>query len=211
VLAIPQFHPPTAHLPQSDPRVDTVYILNRAARLRIMADMNACRLLDGDAGVHWPNNPVLNHYEWIWTGKRRWNGTEIRREMTPHEKRRPVDHWTEAEYLRWRRGPKGGRKPATVAKRQRQARRRGVPVCWELKTHDYGDNSAYAQRFVASVKAAGGTAFWFTLAKIPGWQRRMQAFHDAGAQTALDANGATRPDDLAMWRPHIDAIWGHWA
>jgi hypothetical protein len=214
-MLIPQHHPSTAHYLQSDPRVDTVAVLDLAAHTTGYADMNACRLLDGDANVHWPKNPVSNHYSWIWTGRRtKVLRREIRREMTDEERRRPVNEWTTWEFLRWRRGAKGGARPHTVGMRQRQARRRFVKVCWELKSHDYGDNPAWAMRFVSTVKAAGGVAFYFTLATMPKWGPRMRAFRNAGGQTALDINGAKAADvepALPAFEEFIDATWGHFA
>jgi hypothetical protein len=212
-MAIPQHHPATAHLPWSDPRVDTVYVLNLAARTSRIADMNAVRGIALDWNLHWVENPVLNHYDWIWTGKRtRFLRREIRREMTHEEKHRPVDEWHDRAIGRWRRGPRGGAKPCTVGKRQRQARRRGVTIAWELKSRDYGE-ADYAERFVSAVKASGGRAWYFTLAKMRNWGPKLKAFHLAGGEVALDVNEALEParSTLSEWRPWIDAIWGHYA
>jgi hypothetical protein len=172
--------------------------------------MNLCRAADGDWNLHWGNGPKLNHYTWIWTGRRTRFGREIRRPMTDHELRRPVTEWTSEQIARWRRGPKGGRKPADVAKRQRQARRRRVYIAWEIKTHDYGE-ADYAERVVATVERSGWPAFFMTLVTMHGWRHKMRAFHRAGGQTALLAHGAPRPGDLANWLPYIDRIWGRFA
>jgi len=201
------------HVPWSDLRCDTVALLDLTGREgRRFVDLNACHSSDGVSfNLHWGNGPRLNHYTWIWTGRRtRFLRREIRRPMTEAEIRRDTDEWPAAAILRWRRGKRGGPRPATVARRQAQAARRGVIPCWELKSHDYGQGD-YAERFVADVEAAGGQAFYMTLVTMPHWGPKLRAFHQAGGQTALLAHGAPRPPDLTQWRPFIDRIWGHFA
>lgn len=204
-----------AHLLQSDLRCDTLHVLFMAHRGSGFADMNACSLLDADANQHWPENPVRNHYDWMWTGRYDAHGHEIRRPMTHAERHRPLIEWTEARYLRWRQGPEGGHKPATVATRQAQAKRLGVIICWELKSRAY-QSPARARRFVAAVKASGHTAYFMTLVTMRGWGRKLKAFKLAGADgTALLAHGVKKTlrirAALRIYRPYIDRIWGHFA
>lgn len=199
------------HLPWRDPRVDTVTVLNMAARGSGYADMNACALADGDANVHWADGPTKNHYDHIWTGRKDRNGREIRRPMTQAEKDRKLIDWTVAEFLTWRRGAHGGPRPHTVEMRQRQARKRAVTVCWELKSRQYRQ-AARARRFVAAVRRAGGVAYFMTLASMPYWGPKLRAFKQAGGETALLAHDvkltAARETTLARFRPFIDRIWG---
>lgn len=203
-----------AHLPQSDLRCDTLHVLFMAHRGSGFADMNACSLLDSDANLHWPEGPGRNHYDWIWTGRYDEHGHEIRRPMTQTELHRPLIEWPEARYLRWRQGPTGGHKPATVATRQEQAKRLGVTICWELKSRAYR-SSVRARRFVAAVKASGHTAYYMTLVTMRGWGRKLRAFKQAGGQTALLAHGAKKTLRiralLRIYRPYIDRIWGHFS
>jgi hypothetical protein len=198
------------HLPWYDPRCDTLALLDAIAREgRRFGDFNACASADDTSwNLHWPEGPKLNHYDWIWTGKRRWNGREIRRPMTDEELHRNVGQWHDAGIARWRRAERGGPKPATVAKRQRQAKRRGVIICWELKSRTYTDPEV-AQRLVDDVERSKWQAFYMALATMRGWGQKARAIHQAGGQFALLAHGAPRPADLDMWRPYITRIWGN--
>jgi hypothetical protein len=204
-----------AHLKQSDGRCDTVTVLNMAAKQlerhpRAYADMNACALEDGDANLHWPRNPVLNHYDHIAVGTDA-HGKEKRRPMTKSERHRPVVEWKTEEFLRWRRGPSGGPRPATVAMRQKQAADRDVIICWELKSREYRIPSN-AARFVAAVEASGHTAYYMTLVTMGFWGQKLQAFKNAGGETALLAHGVRKTPDIAArlerFAPSIDRIWG---
>src|SRR5690349_24843286 len=99
--------PHRVHLPWNDPRCDTIALLNMIARQgRRFGDFNACVSADDTAwNLHWPEGPRLNHYDWIWTGRRtRILRREIRRPMTGAELRRDVDQWRDAQIVRWRRG-----------------------------------------------------------------------------------------------------------
>lgn len=198
------------HLPWTDPRCDTVALLNMIARQgHRYGDFNACVSADATSwNLHWANGPRLNHYDWIWTGKRTKLGREIRRLMTQEELDRDVHQWHDADIALWRRGPHGGPQPATVAKRQRQAKWRGVVICWELKSQAYVE-PAVAERIVEDVRASGWDAFYMTLVTMPKWRGKARAIHNAGGQFALLAHGAPRPADLDQWHPaYIDRIWG---
>lgn len=197
------------HLPWQDPRCDTLQLLNMAARHGVkFVDCNACVSADGTSwNLHWPEGPRLNHYDWIWTGRRTWYGREIRRPMTSEELRRPVHLWHDAGIARWRRGSSGGVKPATVAKRQRQAKRRGVIICWELKSRAYA-HADVAERIVEDVRASRHPGFFMALVTMRDWGQKARAIHQAGGQFALLAHGASRPADLDLWRPYITRIWG---
>jgi hypothetical protein len=130
------------HITWRDPRCDTLALLNMAARQgRRFVDLNACVSKDDTAwNLHWPEGPKLNHYDWIWTGRRtRFLRREIRRPMTGEELHRNVEAWHDAGIARWRRARRGGPKPATVRQRQRQAKRRGVIPCWELKSRAFAE------------------------------------------------------------------------
>lgn len=200
------------HLPWDDLRCDTLAILNMAARRgRRFVDMNACLSADGTSwNLHWPRGPRLNHYDWIWTGKRTLLGRERRRPMTRAELDRKTDEWTDRQIARWRRGRHGGPKPKTVYQRQLQAKRRLVICCWDLKSRDYGQ-ADYAEKFVTAVERSGHPAFYMALVTIANWGPKLRAFKRAGGQTALLAHGAPKPADLADWRPYIDQVWGGWA
>jgi hypothetical protein len=197
------------HLPWDDPRCDTLEILNIAARHgRRFVDCNACVSADDTSwNLHWPSGPRLNHYDWIWTGKRTWYGREKRRPMTAAELSRNVGQWSDAGISRWRRAKHGGPRPATVAKRQRQAKRRSVTICWELKSRAYAETEV-AQRIVEDVERSGWPALFMTLVTMRGWGQKARAIHSAGGQFALLAHGAPEPTDLDMWRPYITRVWG---
>jgi hypothetical protein len=198
-----------AHLPWNDLRCDTLAFLNEIARRRQRyADFNACASADATSwNLHWASGPKLNHYYWIWTGKRTRFGREIRRPMTEEELHRPTHQWHDAGIARWRRGARGGPRPATVAKRQRQAKRRRVIICWELKSQAYAQADV-AERIVADVQASRWPGFFMTLVTMAKWGEQARAIHNAGGQFALLAHGAPRPADLEHWRPYIDRIWG---
>lgn len=202
-----------AHLKQSNGRCDTVTVLNMAAKHKVgqrFADMNACTLKDGDANLHWPAGPAKNHYDHLAIGKDA-NGKEKRRPMTKAEKTRPVIEWKTEDFLRWRRGPSGGPRPATVAMRQKEAKDRGVIICWELKSRHYR-NAANAKRFVAAVKESKHTAYYMTLVTMAFWGPKLKAFKDAGGETALLAHGVTKNARIAGrlddFSASIDRIWG---
>jgi len=204
-----------AHLPWDDPRVDTIYVLVMAKRGPGKADMNACALADSDANCHWPDGPVKNHFTWIWTGKYDAKGREIRRRLSTAERSRPMILWTEAQYLRLRRAEYGGRKPATVEMRQRQAVRLGVEIDWELKSKQYRQ-PALAQRFMAALNRAGGRHAIMTLVTLRYWGQKLKAFKQAGAhKTALLPHGVRKTawikGQLAIYGRYIDAYWGTWA
>ena len=203
-----------AHLKQSNGRCDTVTVLNMAAKHskgHRYADMNACALKDGDANLHWPVGPALNHYDHIWTGKKDAKGKEIRRPLTKPERRKPVVEWTTEEFLRWRRGASGGPKPATVAMRQVEAKDRGVIICWELKSREYRV-AANAQRFVDAVMGSKHKAYYMTLVTMAFWGPKLRAFKNAGGETALLAHGVRKTAKIATgldtFGPSIDRIWG---
>jgi hypothetical protein len=199
------------HLPWDDPDCDTLAILNMAARQgRRYVDCNACVSADDTSwNLHWADGPRLNHYDWIWTGRRRF-GREVRRPMAANELRRPVHEWSDDEVRRWRRARHGGRKPATVYQRQRQAKRRSVIICWELKSRAYGD-AEVAERIVEDVRRSGWHGFFMALVTMRRWGQKARAIHNAGGQFALLAHGAPKPHDLEQWKPYIARIWGCWA
>lgn len=200
------------HLPWYDRRCDTLrFLLIAVWRGFRFVDCNAVLSANGTSwNLHWANGPKLNHFTWIWTGRRNKYGREIRRPMTYDELHRPVDKWTDSQIARWRRAPKRGRKPATVYKRQRQAKRLGLIICWELKSRTYG-KADYADRLVDDVERSKHPAFYMTLVTMRNWGEKLWAVKDAGGQTALLAHGAPKPRDLDKWAPHIDRIWGSWA
>ena len=197
------------HLPQSDPRCDTLEMLNMAARRGVkFADCNACVSADDTSwNLHWPEGPRLNHYDWIWTGRRNRFGREIRRPMTPAELARNVGQWSDVGISRWRRGPRGGPRPATVAKRQRQAKRRSVYICWELKSRSYAHVDV-AERIVEDVRNSGWPAFFMALVTMREWGQKARAIKQAGGQFALLAHGAPKPPDFDQWHPYVERIWG---
>lgn len=199
------------HLGWDDPRCDTIEILNIAARHgRRYVDCNACASADDTAwNLHWADGPGKNHFDWIWTGRRRF-GREVRRPMTRAELRRPVHEWSDDEIRRWRRARRGGRKPATVAQRQRQAKRRSVHICWELKSQAFGQAEA-AERIVEDVRRSGWPGFFMALVTMRSWGQKARAIHNAGGQFALLAHDAPKPADLEDWTPYIDRVWGGWA
>lgn len=200
------------HADWDDPICDTVALLDRAARLgRRFVDMNTCVSADHTGwNLHWPEGPRLNGFHWIWTGRRtRILRREIRRPMTDDELRRDVIDWHDSQIARWRRARHGGRRPGTVALRQKQARKRRVYICWETKSRAY-EEPENAERLVEDCRASGWPAFFMTLC-IGAWGPKLRAIHNAGGQTALLAHGYPKPVDLAQWRPYIDAIWGRFA
>lgn len=194
-----------AHLPQSDPRCDTLYVLLLAMWHRIYADMNAVAGLEDDWNFHWVEGPGMNHFRHIIDAR-----TGRLRPMTWAELHKPVAQWKTAEIRRWRK--QVGRRwlrPFTVAERQRQANRLRVPVTWELKSRTYG-LPAVATRFVRALNAVGGRWCVMTLVTMANWAQKLTAFHNAGAGTALLAHGAARPPDLHLYSPrYIDRIWGN--
>lgn len=200
------------HLPWFDPRCDTLALLNQIAREGLrFGDFNACASADATSwNLHWASGPKLNHYTWIWTGRRDWLGREIRRPMTHEELHRPTHQWHDAGIARWRRAKHGGPKPTTVAKRQRQAKRRNVIICWELKSLQYA-NADVAERIVEDITRSRWPGFFMTLVTMRKWGEKARAIHQAGGQFALLAHGAPKPPDLATWRPYIDRVWGRFA
>jgi len=206
-----------AHLKQSNPRCDTVTVLNMAKKHKEgerFADMNACALKDGDANVHWPDGPKKNHYDHLWNGERDKDGREVRLEMTDEELHRPLHEWTVDEFLMWRRGKTGGPRPATVRMRQKEAAARGVIICWELKSRRYR-NKTHAVRFVQSVEATEHTAYYMTLVTMAFWGPKLTAFKLAGGETALLPHGARKTTEieakLDKFASGIDRFWGSWA
>ena len=210
-MGIPLHHPPTCHLKHSDVRVDTLYVLRWAWRTTGWADMNACPLLDEDVCGHWPNNPVWNHYTWIWTGRRTKTGREIRRPLTHAERIRPLLNWTWAEYKLLRSAEKGGHKPRTVQQVQRRAALLRVKIAWDVKGSVYARYPRIARRLVAKVKAGRGVGVFFVLADTGHWRAKVANLHAAGGLVAINAHGAKKPDDLAEVRKHADAVWGRWS
>lgn len=201
------------HLPWEDLRCDTLEMLNMAARRGVkFVDCNACASADDTAwNLHWPEGPRLNHYTWIWTGRRtRILRREIRRPMTGAELARDVVQWSDAGISRWRRNERGGPKPATVARRQKQAKRRAVHICWELKSRAFAHDDV-AERIVEDVQRSGWDAFFMALVTLRDWGQKARAIHNAGGQFALLAHDAPKPADLDQWRPYITAIWGRFA
>jgi hypothetical protein len=196
------------HLPWDDPRCDTLEILNMAARQgRRYVDCNTCVSADDTAwNLHWAEGPRLNHYDWIWTGKRRW-GREVRRPMTDAELRRNVHEWSDDEIRRWRRARHGGRKPATVRQRQRQAKRRSVIICWELKSRAFAEADV-AERIAEDVRASGWPAYFMALVTMRLWGQKARAIHQAGGQFALLAHGEPKPSAFDTWKPYITEVWG---
>lgn len=198
---MPAFDPPRAHLPQSDPRCDTVTVLNMAARCRPghrFADMNAV----GIWNLHWPEGPELNHFT------HRMVKGHLER-MPVALRRRAVLSWPESEVLTWRKNVGTARRPKwvrpfTVGERQAQARRRFVVITWELKAREFASLSL-ARRFTEMVNAAGGRWCVFTLAVMAEWEGKLRAFHSLGVGTALSVNGAARAN---YRRTYIDRIWG---
>lgn len=199
-----------AHLLASDPRCDTLEFLNIIARHGWRyGDFNTCASADDTAwNLHWAEGPKLNHYTWIWTGRRTRFGREIRRPMTESELHRPVGQTPDSVIARWRRGPHGGERPATVKERQRQAKRRGVVICWELKSRNFA-HADVAERIVEDVQASGWPAFFMALVTMRNWGQKARAIKQAGGQFALLAHGAPKPADLDSWRPYIERIWGN--
>lgn len=202
-----------AHLKQSNGRCDTITVLHMAAnhpgKLKY-ADMNACALKDDDANLHWPAGPGKNHYDHIATGKDS-NGRETRRRMKRAELNKPVIEWTREEFLTWRRGPRGGPRPATVAMRQAEAKKLGVIICWELKSREYRVG-AHAQRFVRAVVDSKHKGYYMTLVTMAFWGPKLRAFKNAGGETALLAHGVRKTTRIAAgldtFGPSIDRIWG---
>lgn len=197
------------HLLQSDPRCDTLEMLNMAARRgEKYVDCNACASADDTAwNLHWPEGPRLNHYDWMWTGKRTIFGREKRRPMTAGELARNVGQWSDAGISRWRRGARGGPRPATVRKRQRQAKRRALYVCWELKSRSFAYLDV-AERIVEDVRASGWPAFFMSLVTMREWGQKARAIKQAGGQFALLAHNAPKPPDFDQWHPYVERVWG---
>lgn len=197
------------HVPWDDPRCDTLALLRLAARQRHRyVDCNACVSADDTSwNLHWPSGPKLNHYTWIWTGKRTRLGREIRRPMTAEELHRAVHEWHDAGIARWRRAARGGPRPTTVAKRQRQAKRYHLIICWELKSLTYADADV-AERIVDDVRASGNPAFFMALVTMRKWGEKARAISNAGGQFALLAHNAPRPADFEHWRPYVTQVWG---
>lgn len=198
------------HLPAVDPRCDTLEMLNMAARRGVKyVDCNTIVSADDTSwNLHWPEGPRLNHYDWIWTGRRRL-GREVRRPMTEAEAHRNVDEWHDEDIARWRRARHGGPRPATVRKRQAQAKRRALIPCWELKSRHHAI-AEVAEKLVEDVRASGGRAYFMALVTLRFWGQKARAIHKAGGEFALLAHDAPRPTDLDTWRPFISAVWGNW-
>lgn len=207
-----------AHLEARDPRCDTVVVLNIAAR-RILrkryADMNACAGPDADWNLHFPDNMRQNHFTHIidaHTGKRR--------PCTHAEENRPVIEIPYHEMVRYRKNVGTQRRPRwvrpfTVAERNRQAKRRLVRVCWELKSRVYATDPTLAHRFVKAIDATGWGSFYMTLVSMWGFGAKLKNFRLAGGQTALLGHGHRLTDaeitELREHRPYIDRQWGAFA
>jgi hypothetical protein len=94
-----------------------------------------------------------------------------------------------------------------VAKRQRQAKRRAVIICWELKSRAYAE-AGVAERIVEDVRASKWPAFYMALVTMRLWGQKARAIHAAGGEFALLAHGAPKPADLEHWSPYITRVWG---
>jgi hypothetical protein len=212
-----------AHLLARDPRCDTFAVLNMAARRvvrRRFADMNACAGADDDWNLHYADGMAANHYTHIVDAK-----TGRIRPCTHAEAHTPVDQIHKAQMLRYRKDVARGRakrkgrhkwvRPRTVYEVQRRARLLLVKVCWEIKSRVYATNPALARRFVASVRRAGGTAYFMTLVNMWGFGGKLKNFKLAGAETALMGHGVrltpAMATELAQHRNYIDVQWGAFA
>lgn len=199
-----------AHLEQRDPRCDTVTVLNMAARrlrLRRFADMNAVAGREDDWNLHWADGPEKNHFTHILNVE----GRIVR--MPATQRHKPVWNWASADIRRWRknirrkhRHPRYVR-PFTVAERQRQAKRRLVVICWELKSPAYRRTDV-ATRMVGAVTASGWKGYYMTLVTMRSWGPKLRAIKQAGGETALLAHSARRPAALPEFSPFIDRTWG---
>lgn len=205
-----------AHYLQSDPRCDQVATLNKARRRKGgrrrgfgYADMNLVRCANGNVNLHWADSAVKNHYRYIIGSNGR------RRAMTGSELHRPVIEWNLADILKWRKTKRVGvslnsrAHPASVITRQRQAKRRKVIICWEVKSRVY-KNPATAKSLIHDVRASGWPGYFMTLVIMKDWGPKLKAIHQAGGQTALLAHGARKPSNLNLFAPYIDAVWGRW-
>lgn len=203
-----------AHLSSTDPRCDTVTVLNIAARRapgRRFADMNAVVGSTDDWNLHYARGPEANHFT------HRINPVTKKLERMPESLRRlKVNAWTTPQIKGWRKNvgtaakPKWVR-PFTCVERQAQAKVRRVIICWELKSSLYR-KSKYATRLVLSMKATRWTAYYMTLVTMPYWAEKLTAFRRAGGQTAIQPHGAKRPANFNGLHPDpIQRIWGHFS
>lgn len=191
-------HTHRAHFKQDHPFCDQVATLDAAKRGSGFADMNAVPCKDADVNLHWTDGPAKNHYRFI-VG--RFGRV---RPMTEAELHRPVLAWAVKDVRRWRRTrSRFSARPATVRRRQWQARRRRVVICWELKSRAYA-NPPLARRFVGVVKASKWPAYYMTLMSMRDWGAKLKAFHDAGGETALLSHGHMRVADKP---DYITRVW----
>lgn len=207
-----------AHLEARDPRCDTVVVLNMAARRIIrkrFADMNACAGADADWNLHFPDNMHKNHFTEIIDKN---NGR--RRPCTHAEANRPVIEIPKHDMVRYRKNVGSKRRPRwvrpfTVAERNRQAKRRWVRICWEIKSRAYATNPALAKRFAAAIKATGWGSYYMTLVSMWGFGLKLKHFKEAGEQTALLGHdhrlSTAEANELRGYYHWIDRQWGAFA
>lgn len=204
-------HMPTPHRAHFEPpwRGDRLAAINRVAKMPLGAD--AVRGIDMNFqwgghrawNIHWAR-PIMNNYRFVidlQTGK-------VRR-MTLRELHRPVHQWSDGA-LRWRRGPhKGSARPHTYAEVVAYAMLKGVLVCAELKSPQFGTAEA-AQYLVRSAREANHPAWFMALQHMRGARRKAEAIAAAGGQFALIFGRfrPVKPNDWAAWSQHVSAIWG---
>lgn len=206
-------HTRRAHLPARDPRCDTVTVLNMAALRRCMADMNAVAGLEADWNLHYASSMGDNHFNYIIDRK-----TRRRRPASRAEKARRPQDLSNAEMRRYRKKVRRGRyvRPFTVAERNRQAKRRRVRICWEIKSRLYGARPELAVRFVKAITATGWASYYMTLVTMHAWGAKLRNFKLAGGETALLPHDARKTPAIqaglnVYQAQYIDRIWGRWA
>jgi hypothetical protein len=94
-----------------------------------------------------------------------------------------------------------------VRQRQRQAKRRSVIICWELKSRAFAEADV-AERIAEDVRASGWPAYFMALVTMRLWGQKARAIHQAGGQFALLAHGEPKPSAFDTWKPYITQIWG---